>query len=161
MITKTTSFSSTSHQHPLSYAAFGLAAASPAQEPAAIFLGLGCICQHTSTLESTGGSRAQLVGAASHDCGHQLCGRHHSTGRKVSLGKEWEGTSCFHFRLLLARQGVGMAYSVFSRLNKMTACLGDGSHFSGQHGELAVLVVTLGARLDLQRGSRSICVIPK
>ena len=79
--------------------------------------------------------------------------------QKGLLGKEWEGTSCFHFLLLPARQGVGTAQSVSSTLNKMTACSGDGSHFAGQLEELPVLASALRAGLHLQRGSSSICAI--
>lgn len=141
---------------------FGLAAASPAQEPAAIFLGLGCICQHTSTLESTGDSHAELVGAAVHDCGHQLCG--HATPAQTGRspwGKSGREQAVSTSLSLLAWQDTGMEHSIFSRLNKMTACSGDGSHFSGQLEELAVLTVNLGAGLHLQKGSRSIYVVPK
>lgn len=55
----------------------------------------------------------------------------------------------------------GCRNGIFSRLKKLTACSGDSSHFSRQLEELAVLVVTLGAGLHLQRGNRSICMIPK
>lgn len=73
--------------------------------------------------------------------------------QKGLFGKEWEGTSCFCFLLLPARQGVGTAQSISSRLNKMTARSGDGSHFAGQLEELPVLACALGAGLHLQRGA--------
>lgn len=79
--------------------------------------------------------------------------------QKDLLGKEWEGTSCFHFLLLPAQQAEGTARSISSGLNKMTACSGDGSHFAGQLEELPVLASALRAGLHVQRGSSSICLI--
>lgn len=76
--------------------------------------------------------------------------------QKGLLGKEWEGTSCFHFLLLPTQQGVGTAQSVSSGRNEMTACSGDGSHFAGQLEELPVLASALGAGLHLRRGSSCI-----
>jgi len=138
---------------PSNYAAFGPVTHSPAQEPAAIFLGPGRICHHR-------GEHRRLPCSA---CGS--CRPHLDTPprrrQKGLLGKEWEGTSCFHFLLFPARQGVGMAQSVSSRLNKMTAGSGDGSHFAGQLEELPGLASALEAGLHLWRGSSSICVIRK
>lgn len=59
---------------PSSCAAFGLATHSPPQEPGAVSLGLGPLCQHTTSEESTGGSHPQLVEAARHVCERQLGG---------------------------------------------------------------------------------------